>query len=486
MMRQERVSLARVLGRWDVLTLAFGAMIGWGWVILAGDWLERGGLLGTVAAFVAGGIMCVLVGLTYAELTSAMPLAGGELNFSYRGLGLGFSWVTGWAITFAYVSVSVFEAVAISTALDYLVPLPKFGYLWTLAGWDVYLSWALVGMVLAALLTWLNYTGIKPTAITQNVLTAGLALGGLMFIVGSFFGGSTANTGTTWTGFGGFAAVAMMVPFMMVGFDVIPQAAEETRIPLRLVGRILVFAVILAATWYVLVAIGVSLALPEEARKASKLVTADAMGAIFGPGGASLLVLAGICGILSSWNAFFVGGSRVIFAMSRAKMLHPSLAAVHPKHRTPYRAILLVGILCVLAPLLGRPALVWFVDAGGLGTSLAYFMVAIAFLVLRSREPGLARPYLVKAGTVVGLLAVLSTAFFITLYMPFGAGALVWPYEWLMVFGWVALGAILYLVGRRSYGHVSAAERELLMFGPELARPEIVKGTDSPGAMQGA
>jgi len=394
--------------------------------------------------------------------------------------------VTGWAITFAYVSVAVFEAVAISTALDYLAPLPKAGYLWTLAGWDVYLSWAIVGMVLSLLLMWLNYIGIKPTAVTQNILTAGLAIGGILFILGAFVGGSTANAQPIWTGIDGFAAVAMMVPFMMVGFDVIPQASEEINLSFNLVGKILIFAVILAAAWYILVGVGVALALPEAARKASTLVTADAMGAIFGPWGARLLVAAGICGILTSWNAFFVGASRVIFAMGRAKMLHPSFGEVHPKHRTPHRAIVLVGILCVLAPLLGRKALVWFVDAGGLGTSLAYFLVALSFVFLRVREPKLARPYWVRGEMVVGILAILSTAWFITLYLPFGSGALVWPFEWGMVFGWIVLGLILFLAGRGSYGQVTAAEREVLVFGPELARPEVVKGAGMPGAPQEA
>lgn len=176
----------------------------------------------------------------------------------------------------------------------------------------------------------------------------------------------------------------------------------------------------------------------------------------------------------------------MIFAMGRAKMLHPSFGEVHPKYRTPYRAILLVGILCVLAPLLGRRALVWFVDAGGLGTTLAYFLVALSFVFLRIREPRLARPYLVRAGMVVGILAVLSTAWFITLYLPFAAGALVWPFEWLMVLGWIVLGVVLYLVGRGSYGHVTSAEREVLVFGPELARPEVLKGAGMPGAAQEA
>ncbi len=470
---QERASLLRVLGRWDVLTLAFGAMIGWGWVVMAGDWLARGGVLGTALAFAGGGIMCIFVGLTYAELTGAMPLAGGELVFSYRGLGSGLSWATGWAITFAYVSVAVFEAVAISTALDWLAPLPKFGFIWNIAGWDVYLSWALVGIVLAAFLTWLNFVGIKPTAVVQNILTAGLAIGGILFIVGAFFGGSTANAQPMWISVEGLAGVAMMVPFMMVGFDVIPQASEEIKLPLDLIGKILILSVVLAALWYILIGIGVGLALPEAGRTGS-LVTADAMSAIYGPWGGRVLVLAGICGILTSWNAFFVGASRVLFAMGRAKMIPPMFGKIHPKYKSPYVAVLLVGVLCVLSPLLGRKALVWFVDAGGLGCVVAYFLVALSFVALRMKEPGLARPYFVRAGMIVGILAVLTTLWFITLYMPFGAGALVWPYEWLMVGGWVVLGIILYLIARASYGHVSTAEREVLVFGEDLARPSVV------------
>ena len=77
----------KVLGAWDILVIAFGAMIGWGWVVSSGDWIGNGGVLGAAIGFVIGGVMVFFVGLTYAELTGAMPQCGGEHVFSHRAMG---------------------------------------------------------------------------------------------------------------------------------------------------------------------------------------------------------------------------------------------------------------------------------------------------------------------------------------------------------------------------------------------------------------
>lgn len=77
----------RVLSKKDIFAIAFGAMIGWGWVVMAGDWIKGAGTLGSIMAFIIGGIMVLFVGLTYAELTAAMPQCGGEHVFSLRALG---------------------------------------------------------------------------------------------------------------------------------------------------------------------------------------------------------------------------------------------------------------------------------------------------------------------------------------------------------------------------------------------------------------
>ena len=95
---KKKSNFDKVLGAWDVLVIAFGAMIGWGWVVSSGDWIERGGVFGTIVGFVVGGIMVFFVGLTYAELTSALPQCGGEQVFSHRAFGPIGSFICAWAI----------------------------------------------------------------------------------------------------------------------------------------------------------------------------------------------------------------------------------------------------------------------------------------------------------------------------------------------------------------------------------------------------
>ena len=90
--------LQKVLQTRDVIMLAFGAMIGWGWVVSSGQWIQAGGVLGTVVGFLIGGLMIYLVGLTYAELTPAMPKSGGAMNFSYAAFGPTGSYITIWAL----------------------------------------------------------------------------------------------------------------------------------------------------------------------------------------------------------------------------------------------------------------------------------------------------------------------------------------------------------------------------------------------------
>ena len=399
----------RVIKRKEVLALAFGAMIGWSWVALTGNWIDSAGSIGAVLAFAIGGIAVILVGLTYAELASAMPQVGGEHVYSYRALGRTASFICTWAILLGYVSVVAFEAVALPTVVDYLSPGFSRGYLWTVAGWDVHITWVLLGIVAAICMTLINILGIRTAARLQLLATLLIAAGGIALIGGSAIAGSAQNMQPLFDhGLKGFLGVLVMVPFMFVGFDVIPQSAEEIDIPFSDIGRMLMLSIGLAVSWYVLIILAVSMGLPTDSRAISGLPTADATVAIFSAAWAGkLLVIAGIGGILTSWNAFLIGGSRAIYALAKAGQLPAALGHLHPRFNTPHRAILLIGALSVCAPLFGRPALVWLVDAGGLGIVLAYAFVAASFLVLRRRAPDMPRPYSVKHANLVGWAALL-------------------------------------------------------------------------------
>ena len=93
----EPAKFAKVLKSREVIALGFGAMIGWSWVLMTGVWLTNAGTLGTLIAFAVGGFAVALIGLTYSELASAMPKAGGEHVYTLRALGHRWSFACTWS-----------------------------------------------------------------------------------------------------------------------------------------------------------------------------------------------------------------------------------------------------------------------------------------------------------------------------------------------------------------------------------------------------
>ncbi|MBL4582767.1 MAG: APC family permease [Gammaproteobacteria bacterium] len=424
-------------------------MIGWSWVVLSGTWISSAGTLGAIVAFLIGGAAILLIGLTYAELASALPFAGGEHVYSKRALGSGASFVCTWGIILGYVSVVTFEAVALPTVLDSLIPGLDRVFLWQIAGWDVYLSWVLVGVFGAVAMTVLNVVGVRMVALVQSVVVLAILLVGVLFVSGALFTGDISNMQPLFKdGVSGITLVLVMVPFMFVGFDTIPQAAEEIDLPFKDIGAVLMISVAMAIVWYGFIVLGVGLVLDEAAIGSADVVTAAANTAIYGEAGGTVLLIAGLAGIITSWNAFILGGSRAIYALARGGLLPEFLGELHPKYHTPKNAILLIGALSIIGPFFGRPALVWVVDAGGLGIVIAYGMVAWSFLVLRKKEPELERPYKVRYGKFVGTSALVLSIGLGLLYLPGSPAALIWPQEWGIVLAWIILGGILYSFSR--------------------------------------
>ena len=462
-MEQKTSEFDKVLGAWDILVIAFGAMIGWGWVVSSGNWIESGGVLGAAIAFAIGGIMIFFVGLTYAELTAAMPQCGGEHVFSYRAMGSTGSFICTWAIILGYVSVACFEACAFPTIITYLCPGFLKGYLYTVAGFDVYASWLIVAIVIAFLIMIININGAKTAAVLQTVLTCIIGGAGIILIVASVVTGSVDNLqGQMFVGNGTGEAmksiikVAVITPFFFIGFDVIPQAAEEINVPLKKIGKMMILSVVLAVVFYSLVILAVGYILNPaeiiESQQGTGLVTADAMAAAFNTKiMAKVIIVGGMCGIVTSWNSFLLGGSRAMYSMAESYMIPKFFAKLHPKHKTPVNALILIGILTMLAPFAGRKMLVWISDAGNFGCCFAYCMVALSFMILRKKEPDMPRPYKVPCYKFFGTKAVIMSGFLVAMYCIQGSCGNLILQEWLMVLGWSALGVVFYVVCKVKY-----------------------------------
>ena len=459
--------LKKVLGRWDTLAIGVGAMIGFGWVVLTGDWITTAGPLGASLAMVVGGGVMAVVGLTYAELCAAMPKAGGEHNYLLRAMGARWSFVGSWAIVGGYITIVAFEAVALPKTALYLFPALNQVKLWDIAGSEVYLTWALVGVLGGVVITAINIRGIKTAGVVQTFVVLFLFAIGAVLLFGSFTGGSTATMEPFFNnGAAGFFGVMIIVPFMFVGFDVIPQSAEECDIPPRRIGKYVVISVLIATAWYVMVILATSSGMGQDALATSDLATADAMGALFGSElMAKVLISGGIAGILTSWNSLLMGASRLLYAMAASGMLPAWFAKLHPKYHTPVNALLFIGGLSVLAPFFGSAMLGWLVDSGSPSIVIAYLLVGVAFVILRRREPMMERPLRIggrgNLGQAIGVLSVVFCLALISLYLP-GMPAAIGIEPWMLFGAWWLLGLVFVSRIPRGIEPGIHAESELL------------------------
>lgn len=469
-MEDNRNKISKVLGRTDIIAIGFGTIVGWAWVMMTTLWINEAGLGGAVTAFFIGGLIILAVGLTYGELTAALPLAGGEFVFVYRTMGAKMAFVVGWIMILAYVSVAAWEGIALTIAVNYLFQIPSAGLLWEISGEPIYLVKNAIGIVGAVLLSVINYRGIKQAMLFQVMATAVLIIIVLFVFFGGIVFGDLDNIGPAFTSMDGFSYVFLMVPAMLVGFNVIPQSAEEMNISNKNVGKMILVCIIMSICWYMIIIIGTAMAAPVEIRASGIVPMADVTAYLYNGEVFSVIIIAGgILGILTTWNGFFIGGTRLIFAMGRARILPEIFGKVHKKYKTPWAAVLFVGTVCAISPLLGESAFTWFVNTSSMCVLFSYIFVVIAFILLKKKEPNLARPLNV-GGTKFGLLILFATIIYFTLYIKENCSFTSINPEFYIVVIWTSMGMLFMSIAKKNNRPVTKEKQELLIFGEKFAR----------------
>ncbi|MGO3249812.1 MAG: APC family permease [Agrococcus casei] len=467
----------KALNAFDSYALGFGAMIGFGWVVLTGGWLEDAGTAGAAIAMGGGGLIMALVALLYAELTAAMPKAGGEHHYLMRGMGPRWAFIGSWGITGGYISIVAFEAVALPRTISYLFPQILDNPMYTVFGSEVAPVWVAIGVVAAIVITAINYFGVKLAGVVQTFVVVFLIIVGIMLVTGSFMSGEVSNMEPFFTGTTGLFTVLIVVPFLFVGFDVIPQASEELNMSPRRIGKLIPISVLIAGAWYVMVILTSSSSMPAGDLAASDLATADAMGALWNSQiMANVLLAGGIAGILTSWIALLIGASRLLYAMGRSSMLPAWFGKLHPKFNTPSNAVLFIGALSVAAPFFGTGMLGWLVDSGSPSIVVTYFMVCVVFLILRKKEPALERPFRVGRGkfsTTLGVLGMILTFGLFTLYIP-GMPASIAPMSYVLCIAWWVIG--MFFLFRIPKGIEAGVNTEALLLTAVRERKAKQKG----------
>jgi APA family basic amino acid/polyamine antiporter len=426
------VGLVRGLGLLDATLLIVGSVIGSGIFfapsIMAG-YLQSPGLL--LGLWVLGGLLTLAGALSYAELAAAMPRAGGQYVFLSEAFSPLFGFLYGWTLLLA-ISTGFVAAVAVAFAKTLGFFLPGVGEehaLFTLLGTTITTA-QLAALVVVAVLTWLNVTGLRTGAVVQNLFTLAKlsALGVLVAMAVVTARGAVANfqpiaslaLGPEGLRVGLFAALAGAMSKALFSYDAwytVTFAAEEVKDPERNLPRSLIlgtlgvmvaYAAAVAAYLYV-VPIG------EMAAVAENRIATEAAVRMIGPAGGAFIAVAILVSTFGCVNGLTLAGARVVYAMARDGLFFRGAARVDARHRTPAAALLLHGLVAGVLTLTGTYSDLLTLTA--FSSLLFNVLTVVGLFVLRRRRPDLPRPYRVWGYPVVPLLFI-SVALFFLVYMP--------------------------------------------------------------------
>lgn len=432
-------TLARKLTLWNYFALGFGTMIGTGWVVLMDDWLGRGGPFGAMLGFALGGILLLPVGYVYGQWVKRLPDAAGEAAYAAQVFPPFVSYLTGWIMLLAYFIVCPWEAVAVGKLAAYLFPRLDSLELYRVAGQPVFLPRLVLGTALTIFLAWLNYRGIRASAMFQNWATSAVLGVFLLLVIVSGYGGAPANlkphfSQAPWIS---ILLTLQIVPYFITGFESVPKVAEESHpgFPPRDFFKAIAMALLVGTAFYVLAVGAASYMAPWQSLLGKRFATAIA----FEQGTHSVwlarLVLGiSLVGLLQVFNGNFVACSRLVFAFGRRRTIPAKFATVHAAYLTPSVAILAVAAATFVGLLLGDALLVPVTEVGSVASAFGWLATCISFYMV---ERAAGQRALAAIGIAVSLLLVLMK------WIPVIPGHFTLA-EWLSLDLWLGLGLLLH------------------------------------------
>jgi amino acid transporter/nucleotide-binding universal stress UspA family protein len=469
--QSHKMELARDMGLMHVTMIGVGAMIGAGIFVLTG---LAAGVAGPalILVFAFNGLVTALTAMSYAELGSCFPEAGGGYLWVKEALPQPNGFLSGWISWFAHAVACSLYAVAFGTFTVDLLHL---------AGVDLarpfhalspehapMLAAKLMAVVITLLFVWINVRGAKETGQAESFVTIVKIVVIAMFIgfgLYAIFAGKTAGPWQSqfsgffqkgWTGI----IMAMGLTFIAFeGYEIIAQCGEEVKDPKRNIPRSIFLSLIIVVPIYILVAfVALGAVEPEGGQPTSQYLGENgemamieaAQHFMLGKVGRIIFLIGGLFSTMSALNATIYSSSRVSFAMGRDHNLPGLFAKIHARKRTPYLATYLSGALIIfMAAALPIEDIASATDAMFL---LLFILVNLAVINLRKNRPDLDRGFKVPLFPLIPIAATilnLILAVFLFFYRPLGI---------LVCVGYLLLGIMLYYAYSRHKEFKAKAE----------------------------
>lgn len=400
--------LRRHIGTLEAVFYGLGIIIGAGiYVLIAPASGEAGNAVWL--SFLIAASLATLTGLSYAELGSMFPKSAAEYVYVHKAFRRRYlSFIMGWLIIFTgIVSISA-------------VALGFTGYFADLMGVTEEQSRHIVPMMsigLIALMSFVNFLGIKETSRTNIIMTS-MVIVGLIIVISLAFGGGSIGTVDYFEmpmGFNGVLLAASLIFFAYLGFEEIVNVAEETKRPRKVLPKAIILSVIISTVLYVLTSISVVSLVGWENLSQSSAPIADAAKTVLGETGGHVLSGIALFATGSTVLGLILVVSRMMWGMSRERALPRFLSAIHGRG-TPVAAIVVVAIASAVFVFLGDIGHVASVTS--MGSLIIFMAVNGALLWLRFSRPGMHRPFkiplnigkfplIAAAGVVISIVMVL-------------------------------------------------------------------------------
>lgn len=446
------LGLKRTLGKWNLVSLGIGCIIGAGIFVMTGRAAAEHAGPALVFSFIFTGIACGFVGLCYAELASVLPISGSAYTYAYATLGEVLAWTMGWLLVLEYGVAASTVAVGwsgyinsfllgfhivippeLTVAYGDMIPINSVyhdlytsmgytisakNYLMTGGGEVIRGLFNLPAFLGVSMVTALLVVGVSESAKVNNVIVLVKLTVVVMFIAIGVFYVDTGN----WTpfipenegpgryGWDGIFRAAGIIFFAYVGFEAVSTAAQEAEnpqkdMPFGILGSLFICTLLYMATSFVLTGIVpyTELNVPDP-----MAVAVDHIGLGWF---AFLIKIGALTGLSSVMLVLLYGQTRIFYIMSADGLLPPSFSKVHPRFKTPYINTIVIGSIVAIAA--GMTPISLLGDLVSLGTLLAFIIVCFSVYYLRKREPNLARPFRTPWVPFVPLMGVLTCGYLI-------------------------------------------------------------------------
>ena len=391
--QRESSGMKRTLSTTDLTFLGIGGIIGSGVFVLTGIGAARYAGPGIVLSFVAAGLLCMLVGLAYAELASLIPAAGSAYAYTFASLGEGMAFLCGWSLIIGYIVTASAVAVGFSAYFSGMMAslgmeIPKALLTTAPEGGIINLPAVVITLLIGVILA----HGTKESSRLNTILISLTLCAIVAFVVVTSPHMDMAKNMEPFLPFGaaGIMTGAAVVFFSFMGFDTVATSAEECKTPEKSLPIGIIASVFVCLCIYSVVAFVLTGTINY-----TDLDRADPVAyclRLIGYTGLANLVTVGILfGMITTLIVYIFGQARVFFAMSRDGFLPKAMANIHPKYGTPYFITLVGSVL--IAFIAGCVPMLYIVELANTGVLAAFFIVFVGLIALRRNSPELPRTF---------------------------------------------------------------------------------------------